>query len=215
MSGFLVFFRAKYLRTTGQKLLTKGKFEKAYRRFHRAFLLQNSWENMFNLTLSQMALGRYPDAEPYLEKICRQFPENDINLLAFAECKLMLRKWPEAIELFTRLVELQPRLDSYKKYLQLSRDEVEREKFVSSKNLLIKASEQLNKKNDAEALKLLLEADEIYPGNANILNNIGSIYMLMQDYQKAYKYFTQALACDKNSRKIKNNILAARKKLKK
>lgn len=37
----------------------------------------------------------------------------------------------------------------------------------------------------------------------------------MKDYKNAYKYFSAALKFDKNNQKIKNNILAARRKLKK
>ncbi|MCF7792578.1 MAG: tetratricopeptide repeat protein [Candidatus Cloacimonetes bacterium] len=215
MKSFFEILKIKRLRLKGQKLLTKGDFEKAFPVFQKAVLLDNSYENIYNLALCQTALGKYEDAEAYLDKINQEIPGNEMILLTLAETKLMQKKWQESIDHFQKLTEINPRSESYKKYLALSKDEVEREKYVSSKMLLFKATEALQQKKDEEALKLLIEADETYPENANILNNIGSIYMLMKDYKNAYKYFSEALKYDRNNQRIKENILAARRKIKK
>lgn len=215
MKGFFDLLKVKRLRSKGQKLLVAGKFEKAFFYFQKALLLDGSFENMYNFALCRMGMGKYAEAQNYFEKIYAEFPGNEMNLLTMAECLLMQKKWQEAIAKFQQLMKLNSRSETYQKYLSLANDEVEREKYVSSKILLSKATEALHQKKDEEALNFLIEADETFPGNANILNNIGSIYMLMKKYKNAYKYFSEALKYDKNNQKIKNNILAARRKIKK
>lgn len=138
--------KIKRLRLKGQKLLTQGNFEKAFPVFQKAVLLDDSFENIYNLALCQTALGKHEEAEAYLEKIIQEIPGNEMILLTLAECKLMLKKWQEAIQYFRKLTEINSRSESYKKYYQLSTDTVEREKYVSSKILLFKATAALRQK---------------------------------------------------------------------
>lgn len=213
MKSFFELLRVKRLRLKGQKLLTRGKIEKAFPVFQKAAMLIDSMENIYNLALSLSALGRYEEAEEYLEKINSKIPGNEMVLLTLGECKLMQKKWSAAGFLYQELIKLNPRSESYEKYFRLANDPIEREKYVNSKILLSQATRALQSKKDKEALNFLMEANETYPNNPNILNNIGSIYMLLKDYKKAYKYFSEALNFDRDNVKIKKNVLAARKKL--
>ncbi|HPR17954.1 MAG TPA: tetratricopeptide repeat protein [Candidatus Cloacimonadota bacterium] len=215
MESFFELLRIKRMRQKGQKLLAKGKFEKAFPLFQKIVLQNESPENIYNLALCLMAMSEYETAESYLEKIQSDFSGNEMNLLALAECKMMQKKWQDAKNIFHHLAEANPRHESYQNYFSLVSDEVAREKYISAKKLLMSATACLEQKNDKEALKLLLEANELHPDNPNILNNLGSIYMLMEDYRNAYNYFSKAYNLDKNNPKIRNNILTSRRKLRK
>jgi tetratricopeptide (TPR) repeat protein len=206
--------KIRRLAQKGQKLLSQGKIEKAYSIFQQVILLDNSLENIFNLALSLMSLNKFMEAEEYLQKIYSEMPSNEMNLLTLAECQMMQQRWEEAEKIYKELVVVNSRNEKYQDYLALSQDVIAREKYIKSKQLLNAATIELNKKNDAEALKLLLEAEEYFPENANVLNNIASIYMLLHQYKNAYNYFTRALKLDPDNNKIKQNVLAVRKKLK-
>ncbi|MDO9578268.1 MAG: tetratricopeptide repeat protein [Candidatus Cloacimonadales bacterium] len=214
MKSFFELQKKKRLRQKGQKLLVKGKIEKAYSIFQRDVLLDDSHENLFNLALALMSLHKYPEAEEYLQKVYEKLPSNEMNLLTLAECSMMQQKWEQAIKLYEELSAYNPRNESYQNYLNLSQDIVAREKYVKSKQLFNAAARELTKKNDEKALKILLEAEEYYPENPNILNNIGSIFLLLKQYKQAYDYFIRAMRFDANNLKIKKNVLIARKKLK-
>jgi tetratricopeptide (TPR) repeat protein len=206
--------RQKRLVQKGQKLLSKGEIEKAFSIFQQVVLQDDSQENIFNLALALLAQNRYAEAEKYLLKIQKESPSNEMNLLTLAECKMMQQKWQEVISLYETLSKDNPRNEAYQKYLDLSRDIVHREKYVKSKELFGAASLELQNKNDQKALNILLEAEEYYPENPNILNNIGSIYLLLKEYKKAFDYFVKAMRFDPNNPKIKKNVLIARKKIK-
>lgn len=215
MKHFIHIWHQKQLNRKGQKLLVKGKPETALRIFQKAFLLYDSAEIEFNLALSLMALSRFTEAEKHLFRLQKEHPKNELNTLTLAECVMMQQKWQDACLLFENLKKINPNAVKYGEYLKIAADPVEREKYVTAKKLLREATLQLQKKNDDQALKLLLEAEHYFPENSNILNNIGSIYMLTKNYEKAYRYFTKALPYDKQNERLKKNILLARNKLKK
>ncbi len=213
MKNFLDLQKKKQLRQKGQKLLSKGKIEKAYSIFQKVVLLDDSQENLFNLALVLMALNKYPEAEEYLQKVYEKLPSNEMNLLTLAECSMMQQKWEQADKLYQELIAANPRNESYQNYLIISKDIVAREKYVKSKELFNAAALELKMKNDEKALKILLEAEEYFPENPNILNNIGSIYLLLKKYKQAYDYFIRAMQFDSNNLKIKKNVLIARKRI--
>ena len=215
MIKYFDLLKEKRLQIKGQKLLTQGKTEKAFDAFQKAILINSSTENIYNLALSLMAQTKYLQAEKYLRKIFEDYPENEINLLTLAECVIMQKKWNEAIELYRLLSDSDPKNKAYQKYKIIAEDIVIREKYVKSKCLLNMSILELKRKNDRKALEILLEAEEYFPGNPNILNNIGSIYMLFKDHEKAYSYFSQAIDSDPGNRKFQKNLFIVRKKLKK
>ena len=160
-----------------------------------------------------MGLYRYREAENYLRKVHSKYPEHDINSLSLAECLLMQRKWDEATNLFQEISSRNP--ENMKEYLNIVKDVVLREKFVKSREYFAEATIELKNKNDLKALELLLIAEEYNPDNANILNNIGSVYMLLKDYEKAYIYFEKAVLLDSDKEKFIKNLNLAKRKLKK
>jgi tetratricopeptide (TPR) repeat protein len=214
MKSYLESLKEKRLQRKGQKFLTTGRIEKAYEIFQKILLINNSPSNIYNLALSLMALTKYSEAEEYLKKIYQDYPGNELNTLALAECMIMQKNWNEAIEFFEKVVNLNPLSNAYKKYLNIAKDIVAREKYVKSRELFNAATIKLQQKNDEQALKILLEAEEFFPGNPNILNNIGTIYLILKDYKKAYNYFIKAVSQDPTNQKFQKNLLIAKRKIK-
>jgi tetratricopeptide (TPR) repeat protein len=200
------------LKKRGMNYLNKGKAEKAYRCFEKVILSEDSPENFFNLGLTLMGMFEYADAQKYLQKVYDKIPENDINSLSLAECLLMMRKWDEAKDILKKLRKRNPKLAG--QYLEIAKDVVLREKFVRSRELFRESTVELKNKNDLRALDLLLDAKDLNPENANILNNIGSIYMLLKDYEKAHQFFEQAVSLSGKIEKFQTNLLKAKHKLK-
>jgi len=215
MISFFEDLKEKLLTKKGQKLLTKNDFEKAYLLFQKAILLNNSVENKFNLAISFLSLSEYSKAEKYLKNIYEEFPENELNLLALAECHIMQRKWDEAIKFYQMGVRLFPGKKSYKLYLNIAEDVVAREKYVKAKELFKEATTELKLKNDEEALNILLQANEYFPQDATIINNIATLYIMLKDFPKAYSYATKAVSLKPEDPRFQNNLKIAKKKLKK
>ncbi len=204
--------KENHLRQKGQKLLTKGKVEKAYSIFQKVLLINDSAANLFNVSVTLMTLGKYPEAEKYLLKIHEKYPENELNTLSLAECKMMQKKWNEAIPLYEKIAAKNSKLE---KYLNVAKDSIARKKYVKSKQLFNRATLALKNKNCEKAIQFLIEAEEYSPEDANILHNIGSIYFLTKKYKKAYQYISRAHSLDKNSSKYQKSLSKVKKKLKK
>ncbi len=212
--NFLQLSKAKRLQKKGQKFLTSGKIEKAHGIFQKVVLIDNSTENLFNLALSLMSLARYSEAEGYLRKIEENFPDHELNTLTLAESLIMQKKWDEAIKFYEKASQINPRSKAYKKYLTISKDVIAREKYVKSKEFFQEAIEELRHKNDEKALKILQKANEYFPGNPNILNDIGTLYLNLKNYKKAYSYFIKAISYDPKNKKFQKNLLTAKRKIK-
>ncbi|MBC8414891.1 MAG: tetratricopeptide repeat protein [Candidatus Cloacimonetes bacterium] len=212
--NFLQLLKAKRLQIKGQKFLTSGKIEKAHGIFQKVVLIDNSTENLFNLALSFMGLVRYSEAEGYLRKIKENFPDHELNTLTLAECLIMQKKWDEAIKFYEKASQINPCSEAYKKYVAIAKDVVAREKYVKSKEFFQEAIEELRCKNDEKALKIMQEANEYFPRNPNILNNIGTIYLNLKKYKPAYSYFAKAISLDPENKKFQKNLLTAKRKIK-
>ena len=213
--NFLLLSKAKRLQKKGQKFLTSGKIEKAHGIFQKVVFIDNSTENLFNLALSLMSLARYSEAEGYLRKIEENFPDHEMNTLSLAESLIMQKKWDEAIKFYKKASQINPRSKAYKKYVEISKDVIAREKYVKSKEFFQEAIEELRHKNDEKALKILQKANEYFPGNPNILNNIGTLYLNLKNYKKAYSHFVKAISYDPKNEKFQKNLLTAKRKIKK
>jgi len=215
MMSFFEDIKEKRLIKKGQKLLTKNDFEKANLLFQKAILINNSVENKFNLALSFLSLSEYSKAEKYLIDIYNEFPENELNLLALAECNIMQKKWDDAIEFYKLIVKLFPGKKNYEHYLNIAEDAVAREKYIKAKELFKKATKELKQKNDEKALNILLQANEYFPEDATIINNIATLYIILKDFQKAYKYSLKAVSIRPDDPRFQNNLKIAKRKLKK
>ena len=208
-------YKEKKYRKKGIRYLNKRKLENAYECFQKAVFINDSTENSFNLALSLMSLNRYLEAEKYFRKVYDQFPENEINSLALAECLLMQKMWKNSAKIYAELVKRNPDSKVYKKYLKRAKDVIAREKYVKSKELFETAQNELHKKNNEQALKMLKEAAEFDAENPNIMNNIGSILMAQKIFSEAYKYFEKAVILAPNNKKFQKNVLLAKMKLRK
>ena len=215
MMSFFEDLKEKRLRKKGQKLLTKNDFEKANLLFQKAILINNSVENKFNLALSLLSLSEYSKAEIYLKNIYDEFPENELNLLALAECHILQKKWAEAIKFYKLIVKLFPGRKNYEHYLKIAEDAVAREKYIKAKELFKEATKELKQKNDKKALNILLQANEYFPEDATIINNIATLYIILKDFQKAYKYSLKAVSIKPDDPRFQNNLKIAKRKLKK
>ena len=215
MMSFFYDLKEKRLIKKGQKLLTKNDFEKANLLFQKAILINNSVENKFNLALSLLSLSEYFKAEKYLKNIYNEFPENELNLLALAECYIMQRKWDEAIKFYKLIVNSFPSKKNYEQYLNIAEDVVAREKYIKAKELFKEATKQLKQKNDEKALNILLQANEYFPEDATIINNIATLYIILKDFSKAYKYSLKAVSIRPDDPRFQNNLKIAKRKLKK
>ena len=162
MINFFEDLKEKHLKKRGQKLLSKNDFEKVYLVFQKVILLNNSVENKFNLAISLLSLSEYSKAENYLIDIYNEYPENELNLLALAECNIMQQKWDEAIRFYKMTVKLFPGKKTFNNYLKIAEDVVAREKYVKAKELFRIATIELKQKNDKNALSILLEANEYF-----------------------------------------------------
>lgn len=205
----------RYYQKRGQKLLTKGHPLKAEKLFRKALMRDNSAENKFNLGLALMSSHQYEKAAKFLEKVYEEFPENMLNILSLAECYLLLGNWNEAIDLYQRLLQQQPDNKTFKKYLEIAEDAVAREKYVKSKKLLNSAVLDLDDNKDKSALKKLLEAEKYYPDNPTIIFNIGSVYILLKEYENAYKYLEKAVSLAPNNKKFHKNFNFVKRKIRK
>jgi len=215
MINFIEDLKERHLRKKGQILLSKNDFEKAYLLFQKAIFLNNSVENRFNLALSLLSLSEYSKAEKYLKNIYDEYPENELNLLALAECNIMQKKWDEAIKFYRLIVKLFPDKKSFKHYLKIAEDVVAREKYVKAKELFTKATIELKQKKDKNALNILLEANEYFPEDATIINNIATLYIMLKDFRKAYSYSMKAVSLRPDDPRFQNNLKIAKRKLKK
>ena len=206
--SFFDSIKENYFRTKGQKYLVKRKIEKAYPFFQKALLINSSPENLFNISVSLMSLQKFAEAEKYLQKNLENHPHNELNLLALAECEMMLRKWNDAIKIYQKLVEINPQK---KTKLQLAKNIEQRENYVKSKELLTVAITL--KKDFSKSLKLLKEANKLAPQNAYILHNIGAKYFSQKDWQNAEKYFMKAFQINKNNKNFQNSLAKVKQKL--
>ncbi|RLC51361.1 MAG: hypothetical protein DRZ79_02910, partial [Candidatus Cloacimonadota bacterium] len=213
--SFIEIFKEKYFSRKGQKNLAKRNFDKAFYFLQKAVLLNSSAQNLFYLALSLMALQKYNQAEEYFKKVYDEFPENEINALSLAECLLLQKKWDKAIDIYTHLIAVNPTKKKYSEFLNRAKDIVEREKYVKSKMLFNEAQNAIEKKNYDNALQLLTEALELNPDDANIANNIGSIYFSQKKFPEAFSYFEKAVILSPGNKQFRKNFSLAKKNLRK
>ncbi|MBF0544541.1 MAG: tetratricopeptide repeat protein [Candidatus Riflebacteria bacterium] len=57
-----------------------------------------------------------------------------------------------------------------------------------------------------EAEKILLRAKQLYPGNAEVLNGLGNLFLLRNVFSQAHDNFEAALKIEPDDRRIQNNL---------
>jgi len=200
-------------RKKGQKLLSSGDAKKAKHFFLKSISINSSVENLFNLALSHMALLQYSKAEDLLIKIYKEFPENELNGLALMECLLIQRKWKDSESISSQLIKNIPESTPVRYFSKIISDVILREKYVSAKENIHKAFQEIDSGSKDKALDFFLQAERHLPTNSEILNNIGILYFEKSEFEKAYKYFENALTLSQSDIRIQKNLIRTKKKL--
>ncbi len=204
--NFWQLWRKNRLRNKGQKYLVKGFYHKAFRIFQKVLLLDDAPENIFNLAITLMSLGNYPEAENYLQKVYKKFPENELNILSLAECNLMQKKWEKAKKLYDKLQAVNPNKKFYLHYQEIAYDPAVREKYVTLRLLINQADKAIQKKNKKSALTFLEQCEEYLLSEPNLLHSIGVLYYQLKNYKKARSFLAEAVKLD-NSNSAYKKIL--------
>lgn len=206
--------KADRFRKKGQKYLLRGKTNRAFTYFEKALMLSDDPSHRYNFALVLVATAKYSEAEPYLKDLYLEFPENELNALSYGDCLMMLRKWDEAEDVFFSLKEKNPVKTSYKEYYSRVKDVVEREKYVSSRELISCAINDIDNKKFSSALEKLIKAEKLDPNNPTIITNLGSLYLKQKNYIKACKYLESAQRINPTNKILNDNLQHARLKLK-
>ncbi len=206
-------FVKNYRLSRGRRLLMKGQAKKALDYFEKVVLEDATEGSLFMMALALVALNRYKEAEKHLETVYNTYDRNELVLLSYAECLTMLRKWDSAEVVFAQLSRLQPNYKRYQEYLDMVRDPVKRDRFVISKEYYAQAQLEVENKEYTKALENLKKAHEIDPDNATVINNIGSVMLLMgQPANQALDWFEKALALDPDNPRFQENLKHLKRK---
>jgi tetratricopeptide (TPR) repeat protein len=207
--------RMNYFQRKGQKLLMKGKPEKAFPYLEKALMLEDSAANLFNLALTLLTLQHYAEAEKYLQKILDNYPGNELTTLTLAELYMQQREWNKAKSLFQNMVRIHPNNKNYKTYLRRIDNPEQRESYIQAKELLNRSQNLLEQKKNKEALQALLQAERHDPENPYIQNNIGTFYLILEKKPKiALTYYQKAYQLEPENEKFKENLFRTRKLIK-
>jgi len=204
-------FRENYFRIRGSRFLSRRNYRKARYYFEKVLLLSSSKQDLFTYSIILLSLGKYQEAEKYLDKIDKDYENNEIFGVTFGETKMMLRKWDQAKSIYRSLTEINPKHPGYQHYLTISGDVVAREKYVRTKELLSMADNLIFSRKHQEAFNKLLEAYELIPESSLILNNLGSLLLKMKkNYPEALQYFEKAYKLEPDNLEYKKNLVCVR-----
>jgi tetratricopeptide (TPR) repeat protein len=208
-------FYKSYYPIKGQKLLLKGKIEKAYQYFEKALLLENNATNLYNISLALLALGRRKEAQNYLEKVLELMPTSELVLLTLADLAMQGRDWKKAEMYIEKLILAYPKNTKYEKYLLRVKNPSARENYIKAKELLQKANALIVEKKTKEAIDALEKAEKYDPENPYIQNNLGTFYLqLEKNPKRALTYFQKAYQLEPDNDKFKQNLFYVRKTIK-
>ncbi|MBN2829494.1 MAG: tetratricopeptide repeat protein [Candidatus Cloacimonetes bacterium] len=187
-------YRIKQLRVHGQSLMARGRIEKAYQCFQKIILMDNGPENQYNLALTLLSLGKFREAESYLERVLETYPDNEIAIISLVECKLQLDNWQDALTMLESLINEHPSNINYKRYYATLKNPETRNKHIRTQKLLKQALTNYDRKKFAEAITFLLDAIELDPDNATVCYLLGTCYVMdSHDYVKALPYLEKAV----------------------
>lgn len=215
MFQYLKGIRADLCRKRGQRLLVKGNNDKAVRSFRQALSLSNNAENVFNLGLGLLSAMELEEAEGYLKEIADEFPEHSISGLVYFEVLILQEKWQAAIDEIRILSTYDLDNKKYEELLLIAEDVVKREKYRNEKILSHEAHGFMQQKKYSEALEKYMGALNYLPEDLELLNNIGYIHLKLNEYTQAYSFFEKALQLDPGNRKIRQNMMVVKNKLRK
>ncbi len=200
-------FREKYYQNRGQRHLSRGKKEKAYQCFQKALLLDSNYINLYNMGLVLITMNQHRLSLEYLEKVRKQFPENEVVLTTLAETYTILREWDEVIAIYQGLKNEHPDFELYKNNLARSKDPVAREKYACSRELFFKGMAEQENKQLNQAIDTFKEAIDLDPENAMLYNTIG-ITMMMAGKSKneISPFFEKAVLLSPKNEGYKHNL---------
>ncbi|MCF7912941.1 MAG: tetratricopeptide repeat protein [Candidatus Cloacimonetes bacterium] len=215
MFHYLKGIRAELYRKRGQRLLVKGINDQAVKCFRKALSLSENPENVFNLGLGLLSAMELEEAEGYLSQVVEEFPEHEISVLTYFEVLILQEKWQAAIEQIEKLCQQYPENIRYKEFCAMASDVVGREKYRHEKILSHEAYQFMRQRKYGEALEKYIAALEYLPEDLELINNIGYIHLILNEYTQAYSYFEKALQLDPGNRKVRQNMAVVKNKLRK
>ncbi len=209
-------FREIFYQRRGQRYLSRGIKKKAYKYFEKAILIDNNYVNQFNMALVLITMNKHLEAVSYLQKVLDKFQDNELVLMTLGDVYSILRDWDKAIECFAHLTAINPNNSIYSKYLKRSKDVVLREKFVLSRELLIKGILLQEQKKYEESLEALKESIEFDNENAVVFNTMGLVSMMaLKPDEEIAGYFEQAVLLSPQNEGYKHNLSQIKSKKKK
>lgn len=212
---FISNFIAEYLNKKGQRFLSNGQIQKAYKVFQKTLFYKQSPELLFNLGLSLASLNRNAEAETYYRKVLALREDNEMALLALSDSLTMQRKWKEANDNLAKLISVSKKNKIYKKYINRNNNLALREKYVEVKKLFYESQILSQKKKYESAKELLIKAAEIDPKDANVQNNIGSLIITITKEPKlALPYFQKAVQLAPDNQQFLKNLSFIQRKIK-
>jgi len=200
-------FREKYNQQRGQRFLSRGQREKAYKCFEKALLINNDYVNQFNMALVLIAMARHKEAVAFLERTLEKYPDNELVLTTLGEAYSVLRDWDKALECFMHLTSDHPNNALYQKMLKRSQDVSAREKYARSRELFFKGMNLQQAKDYKGSTEALIESAELDSENAMIYNTIGYVMMMdRRSKEEIIPYFEKAVILSPQNEGYKHNL---------
>lgn len=205
-----------FLVKKGQKLLGKAKPEKALGCLQKAYLAHACEANCFNLALCYAALLMLDNAQKLLEIliVSPTYCDHELVLISLADVYIMQKKWDAARKILSKLQKAHPKNEIYVQQNQLINDEKARENYVESRLIFHEGLKKFQEKNYQAAYDFLIKAHQLDKTNAFIVANLASVSLfLKQDANTTYAYFETACQLAPDNQKFRNNLVYAKRKL--
>lgn len=193
-------------RKEAQRQLVYGKRQKALALSELVLGWSDTPENRFNLALARMNLREYEKALPLLESIHTLIPDHLFAGVTYGQCLLLAKRWQEAAEVYTKLLDENPDNLLLSKLLAMSKDPVGRDRFTVSLDLQYEAAILMDNKDYSAALELLLKAVVLTPEDAALYNNIGTLKLkLKHSLPEVMQAFSRAMQLSPDNDRYKRN----------
>ena len=198
------------LRSYAQRLMLRGKSQRALAVFIRINRWQPKRENLFNLGLCHFNLRHYAEAIRHLQPVYELLPTHLFAGVSYAQCLLLDRRWDEALAIYQALAEQHPDNMLLSKMTRLCQDPVVRDKYATSLDYQYQASQLQQQKQLQPALELLRIAADLTPGDAVVHNNLGALLLSLKfPVEEAIREFGKAVELDPANDRYKRNYRKA------
>jgi len=159
----------------GELYFEQKKYDSALLSFSRALELEpENVEVLSHISDVYIKKNDYTQAEVALLKAIEYEPKNALLLSKLANLYFDIGKYYESQQLLIQAIEEEPKAEYY--------------------SLLATIYKKMD--NDIACWNTLVKAEQLFPKNINILNQIGAYYFDLDNYSKALSYFQSALDLD-------------------